>query len=126
VPHAVIFVDGLENIDVHGLGRHIRNHKEFSPKGTNVNFIEVLDDDSIAIRTYERGVEAETLACGTGSTASALVFALRAGIDKCVKVHTKSGEVLKVYFTRANNKFSDVWLEGNARIVYEGKFRPLA
>ncbi|MCX5705527.1 MAG: diaminopimelate epimerase [Candidatus Omnitrophica bacterium] len=121
VPHAVIFVDGLENIDVHGLGRHIRNHKEFSPKGTNVNFIEVLDNDSIAIRTYERGVEAETLACGTGSTASALVFALRAGINKSVKVHTRSGEVLKVYFNRVDDEFSDVWLEGNARIVYKGE-----
>ena len=126
VPHAVIFVDGLENIDVHSLGRHIRNHKEFSPKGTNVNFIEVLDNDSIAIRTYERGVEAETLACGTGSTASALVFALRAGINKYVFVHTRSGEVLKVYFNRTDNKFSDVWLEGKASIVYEGKYWSLA
>jgi len=122
VPHAVIFVEGLENIDVHHLGRHIRYHKEFSPRGTNVNFIEVLDDDSIAIRTYERGVEGETLACGTGSTASALIFALRAGMDKCVNVHTKSGEVLKVYFNRAGSKFSDVWLEGNARIVYKGAY----
>jgi len=122
VPHAVIFVDGLENIDVHGLGRHIRNHKEFSPKGTNVNFVEVLDDESIQVRTYERGVEAETLACGTGSTASALVFALRAGMNKCVNVHTRSGEVLKVYFNRTDNKFSDVWLEGNASIVYKGAY----
>ncbi len=122
VPHAVIFVDGLDNIDVHHLGRHIRYHKEFSPRGTNVNFIEVTADTGIDIRTYERGVEAETLACGTGSVASALVFALRAGIDDGVSVRTRSGEILRVFFKRSADKFRDVWLEGKARIVYKGVY----
>lgn len=119
VPHAVIFVQGLENIDVFGLGKAIRNHKEFSPRGTNVNFIEVLDSNSLGIRTYERGVEDETLACGTGSTASALIFALKSGAQNKINVHTKSGEILKIYF---KNDLSDVWLEGKARIVFNAEY----
>lgn len=119
VPHAVIFVQGLENINVFGLGRAIRKHKEFSPRGTNVNFIEVLNDNSLGIRTYERGVEDETLACGTGSTASALIFALKSGAQNKVNVHTKSGEILKVYF---KHDLSDVWLEGRGKIVYKGEY----
>jgi len=122
VPHAVIFVDGLGKINVDSLGRQIRYHKAFAPQGTNVNFIEVLDSNSIKIRTYERGVEAETLACGTGSTASALVLALSINAGNRVNVHTKSGEVLKVYFKKDNHKFNDVWLEGRAGIVYKGVY----
>jgi len=122
VPHAVIFVQGLEAIDVDGLGRLIRYHKAFMPQGTNVNFIEVAGNDSIAIRTYERGVEGETLACGTGSVASALVFALKNGLTLPVKVRTKSGEELTVYYTKTTSGFSDVWLEGRARIVYRGEY----
>ena len=122
VPHAVIFVEGLSGIDVDSLGRQIRFHKRLSPKGTNVNFIEVVDKGSIKIRTYERGVEAETLACGTGSTASALIFALKSGAKIPIKVHTRSKEVLKVYFRRSGNNFSDVWLEGRASAVYKGEY----
>ncbi|MBU1727266.1 MAG: diaminopimelate epimerase [Candidatus Omnitrophica bacterium] len=122
VPHTIIFVEGLEKIVIDDLGREIRYHKAFSPKGTNVNFIEVLNNDSIKIRTYERGVEAETLACGTGSTAAALIFALRAGLKNTVNVHTKSGEILKVFFDKANNNFKDVWLEGRAAIAYKGEY----
>jgi diaminopimelate epimerase len=122
VPHTVIFVNGLEKIDVEGLGRQIRFHKQFSPKGTNVNFIEVADKNSIKIRTYERGVEGETLACGTGSTASALIFAIKAKALNSVNVQTESQEVLKVYFNRNECKFRDVWLEGKARIVYTGVY----
>ena len=122
VPHTVIFVNGLEKIGVDGLGRQIRFHKKFAPKGTNVNFIEVIDSSSIKIRTYERGIEGETLACGTGSSASALIFVLKSGASGPIKVHTKSGEVLKVYFKRMGNRFSDVWLEGKASIVYKGEY----
>jgi len=72
VPHAVLFVEDLESIDVQGIGRAIRSHHAFKPHGTNVNFVKPVDDHTIAVRTYERGVEAETLACGTGSVASAI------------------------------------------------------
>lgn len=123
VPHAVIFVEGLGQIDVFNLGRQIRNHPAFSPKGTNVNFIEVLSDDSIRIRTYERGVEDETLACGTGSTASALIFSLKCRAQRKVSVYTKSGEILRVYFNKVKAGFNDVWLEGKARIVYQGEYK---
>ncbi|MFZ2603713.1 MAG: diaminopimelate epimerase [Candidatus Omnitrophota bacterium] len=124
VPHAVIFVNGIEKINVVSLGRQIRYHKNFSPKGTNVNFVEILNNNSILTRTYERGVEDETLACGTGSAASALltVYSLGLTTKKSVNVHTRSGEVLKVYFDRINNHFCNVWLEGKARIVYKGEY----
>ncbi len=122
VPHTVIFSEGLDAIDIVPLGRQIRNHKCFSPKGTNVNFVEVLGRDLIRVRTYERGVEDETLACGTGSTASALIFALASGISERVRVKTQSGEMLNIYFKKSGNSFSDVWLEGKAKIVYMGEY----
>ena len=122
VPHIVIFTQGLEKIDILPLGRLLRYHKEFSPRGTNVDFIEILSSNSIRIRTYERGVEDETLACGTGSVASALVFAVKTGINGKIFVHTQSGEVLKVYFKKDKTHFIDVWLEGKARKVYEGAY----
>lgn len=124
VPHTVVFVNGIEKIDVVNLGRQIRYHKDFSPKGTNVNFVEILNNNSILIRTYERGVEDETLACGTGSVASALLYAIRNTqyANPVINVHTRSGEVLKVYFDRINNHFRSVWLEGKARIVYKGEY----
>lgn len=124
VPHAVVFVEGLEKIDVAAIGRQIRYHKEFSPKGTNVDFVETIGNDSINVRTYERGVEDETLACGTGSAASALIF----GLLTCdlthleINVHTRSRETLKVYFDKKVNNFSNVWLEGKAEIVYKGEY----
>jgi len=121
VPHAVIFASGLEKIDVFNLGRFIRYHKKFTPRGTNVDFVEVLSRNSIAIRTYERGVEDETLACGTGSVASALIFALKAKPGNKISVRTKSGEILTVYFKRMGKNFSDVWLEGKAEIVFKGE-----
>ncbi len=122
VPHAVVFVEGLEGLDVDGLGRAIRWNDKFAPNGTNVNFVEVTGRDSIRVRTFERGVEGETLACGTGSTASALIFSLKNNSGRLVKVKTQSGETLKVYFNRKGELFSDVWLEGSARIVYKGEY----
>jgi diaminopimelate epimerase len=122
VPHTVIFASGLEKIDVFNLGRLIRYHKKFAPRGTNVNFLEILDKKSIAIRTYERGVEDETLACGTGSAASALIFALKARGGSKINVHTLSREVLTVYFNRLGKNFSNVWLGGKAKIVFKGEF----
>ncbi|MCK9604044.1 MAG: diaminopimelate epimerase [Candidatus Omnitrophica bacterium] len=122
VPHAVIFVQGLDKIDVDGIGRSIRYHRKFAPRGTNVDFVEILDRGSLKIRTYERGVESETLACGTGTVASALVFASKSKSINKVKVHTAGKEILTVYFKQVKNKFSDVWLEGRAKIVYQGEY----
>ena len=121
VPHTVIFVNGIDAINVNYIGKSIRYHKKFAPAGTNVNFVEVKAADTIVIRTYERGVEGETLACGTGSTAAALIFALKNNLNNLVKVQTQSGEILKVYFKRVNSKFQNVWLEGSARVVYKGE-----
>jgi len=121
VPHVVIFVNGIGDINVAQIGRNIRYHKKFAPAGTNVNFVEVENHNLIQIRTYERGVEGETLACGTGSVAAALIFALKKNLSKLVKVRTQSGEVLKIYFKREKNKFENVWLEGSARVVYKGE-----
>lgn len=122
VPHVVVFVNGIDNINVNHIGSAIRNHVEFAPRGTNVNFVEVKEPYLIRIRTYERGVEGETLACGTGSIAAALIFALKNNLNGLVKVQAQSGEILKVYFQRDNCKFSNVWLEGSAKIVYKGEY----
>jgi len=121
VPHTVIFVEGLNKIDVVRLGRQIRYHRHFAPAGTNVDFVEPINNNSLKIRTYERGVEDETLACGTGAVASSLIFALKTDAVNKVNVHTQGGEILKVYFYKDNTKISDVWLEGKARIVYTGQ-----
>ena len=84
VPHVVVFVNGIEKIDVDNIGQSIRNHVKFSPAGTNVNFVQILGRNLIQIRTYERGVEGETLACGTGSTASAVIFALKNNFNNLI------------------------------------------
>ncbi|MFH2137055.1 MAG: diaminopimelate epimerase [Candidatus Omnitrophota bacterium] len=124
VPHAIYFVEDLELAKVLLLGRLIRYHREFHPEGTNVDFVSIVDQENLAIRTYERGVEAETLACGTGSVASALIhhhkFISTPGSFK-INITTKSGEVLKIYFTYTGSEYEDVWMEGPARVVYEGE-----
>jgi diaminopimelate epimerase len=124
VPHAVVFVSGLDEIDVDNLGREIRLHRKFKPAGTNVDFVEVTGNKDINVRTYERGVEGETLACGTGSVASALITGLKAGISgaKPFIVHTRSGESIRVYFTLEKDKCNEVCLEGKVRIVYKGVY----
>ncbi len=122
VPHAVIFVEGLERIEVTQIGSLIRNHKRFAHKGTNVDFIEVLDKNSLRIRTFERGVEDETLSCGTGSVAAALIFALKTGTSRNINVHTRGKEILKVYFNRDAGAFRDVWLEGRSKIICKGVY----
>jgi len=124
VPHAVIFVEKAGIIDVDTIGSKVRNHVKFKPGGTNADFVEVLSADKIKVRTYERGVEGETLACGTGSAASALIYALRYASTKIgiIKVLTRGGETLKVYFKRSSGRFINVWLEGGARIIYRGVY----
>ncbi len=121
VPHAVVFACGLNEIDIVPLGRAIRYHKNFSPKGTNVNFVEVLSKNKVTVRTYERGVEDETLACGTGSVASALIYALKIGMINKVYVRTRSTEILTVYFRCDNKEVKDVWLEGKANVSFKGE-----
>lgn len=120
VPHVVIMVSDLEAAPVNALGRAIRYHNEFAPAGTNVNFIRLREDGDIDIRTYERGVEDETLACGTGSVAAALIANLHGHGHAPVKVYTRGGPVLKIHFERAGEAFSKIKLEGEARVVYEG------
>jgi diaminopimelate epimerase len=130
VPHAVIFAQGLSSMEIVDLGRQIRYHKAFAPKGTNVDFVEVVGEKYISIRTYERGVEDETLACGTGSVGSALItgykieqnLALKPQgiVQKSFNVQTRGGEILNICFTLKGKAFSDVWLEGRATIVYKG------
>ena len=125
VPHVVMFAEDLQNLDIVKLGRQLRHHKEFIPAGANADFVKILKDDKIILRTYERGVESETLACGTGSVASAIItsYELKNKNRKNeVSVMTWGGEVLKVYFHKDGDKISNVWLEGSARIVYYGRF----
>ena len=121
VPHAVIVVEDLDGVDVDGLGRTIRNHEQFKPAGTNVNFARQLNAQTIAVRTYERGVEAETLACGTGSVASAIALAIRHEMLPPVTVVTRSGERLTVHFQLTPQGVSNLFLQGSARLVYRGE-----
>ena len=121
VPHVVFFVEDVRKQDVVGIGRRIRYHNNFKPQGTNVNFVSVQSRKSITIRTYERGVEDETLACGTGATASVIASALQGKVVSPVLVTTASNSVLKVSFTHKDDKVGAVFLEGDARIIYEGQ-----
>ncbi|MCL2485324.1 MAG: diaminopimelate epimerase [Endomicrobia bacterium] len=120
VPHSVIFVGDIAKIDVFKYGRAIRNHKEFEPAGTNVNFVQILENNTILVRTYERGVEGETLACGTGITASAIISGLKGFTESPVKVIARGGDKLSVAFKNENDKITDVVLEGPAVIAFKG------
>jgi diaminopimelate epimerase len=122
VPHVVTFVDDLENTDVFNHGHTIRNHPHFAPAGTNANFAKVLSPGHISIRTYERGVEDETLACGTGMVASALIHHLLTGAPSPVKVDVEGGDTLTIGFEKiGENSFSKVTLTGPADFVFEGE-----
>lgn len=120
VPHAIIYSDDVDKDDILRVGQGIRFHKEFAPKGTNVDFVEKKADDTLKIRTYERGVEGETLACGTGVVASAILAALKKYVDPPVLVETRGGEILKVYFDEANGSIDEVYLEGSTKVAFEG------
>ena len=120
VPHAVVFVEDLEKTDVVRLGAALRYHTHFAPKGTNANFVGKLSDGSIAIRTYERGVENETLACGTGVVASALIFAAAEKTGGPIGVLVRGGNELSVDFRRDGERFTDVTLTGPAEFAFEG------
>ena len=117
VPHVVIFADNVENINVQQQGSKIRNHKTFAPKGTNVNFCKILDKNTITIRTYERGVEGETMACGTGAMASAIISKEKGMAIYPVNVITKGGGIIKI--TYESNSY---YIEAEARLVFNGTF----
>jgi diaminopimelate epimerase len=121
VPHAVVLVDDLDDTDVGQIGAALRHHHHFQPRGTNVNFVRQLGPQNLAIRTYERGVEAETLACGTGVVASALVVAALTGAESPVRVLVKGGDTLSVDFLRSADGFSHVILTGPADFVFAGE-----
>ncbi len=121
VPHAVHFLRDLDGFDVFTTGRAIRTHDHYQPAGTNANFVAVVDDHTLRVRTYERGVEDETLACGTGSVASALIAARKGFVQSPVDVRVQSGELLRIYFEKTAEGFRNVYLEGKAKVVYQGK-----
>ena len=120
VPHVVIRVADIEQAPVLPMGREIRYHQRYAPAGTNVNFVQIGDDGSLLIRTYERGVEDETLACGTGSVASALLASIKDETGSPATVLTRGGEVLNIHFQRREVDFFEVFLEGDTTMVYEG------
>ena len=120
VPHAVLFVRSVRSIDVAKQGRAIRYHSAFAPSGTNVNFVEIGRGNRIYVRTYERGVEGETLACGTGVVASSILSNLRRGLRSPILVTTRGGDHLRVGFSMVNGQARKVTLQGPARIVYRG------
>lgn len=118
-PHLVRFVPEVAKVDVVREGRRIRSSKKFAPEGVNVDFVEVARD-MLHVRTYERGVENETLSCGTGVTAAALVAACKfTPVRGSYLIQTPGGQ-LKVSFNQHRNTFADVWLEGPVKMVFEG------
>ncbi len=121
VPHVVLWVNDVDAAAVFKAGRAIRYHEHYAPAGTNVNFVQALEDGALAIRTYERGVEDETLACGTGSVAAALIASAKGMVTSPAALNTRGGECLKIYFDKQGHGFHDVFLEGDARVIYEGK-----
>lgn len=121
VPHAVIFVDDIQGTDVVGLGRQLRHHPVFAPAGTNVNFVG-RSAEGLAIRTYERGVEDETMACGTGVVAGALIAAAKGMADSPVAMVTSGGIALRVQFTgNTGDAVDQVLLKGPAHLIYKGE-----
>ena len=117
VPHYVLFVTDVDKIDVEKIGRKYRYHKSFQPWGTNTNFVQIIDNENLKMRTYERGVEEETLACGTGTISSAILARLQKNIDLPVTIQAPGG-LLRVDF---DNDMTKILLEGQAKIVYFGE-----
>lgn len=129
-PHAIMFVDdsgdermhSVDDVDIDAWGPSLRSNNQFSSDGANANFVEITSPSSIRLRTFERGVEAETGACGTGAIASAIISALHRDLHAPIEVTTTSGEKLWVDFRIADDRVTDVSLEGGADVVYRGEF----
>lgn len=148
VPHAVMFVENVEGVDVVSLGRKVRFHPRFQPKGANANFVHVTGKNTISARSsacvpaciltqggrdacatisariYERGVEDETLASGTGCAACAVISSLVKGLTPPIRVRTRGGTVLTVDFKKKRDDISQLTVSGPARLVYEGVYHP--
>jgi diaminopimelate epimerase len=119
-PHYVVEVDNVEQVDVPKEGAAIRYNDRFKAEGTNVNFVKYLDD-ALEIRTYERGVEDETLSCGTGVTAAALCLAEKKGaVAGVVQIHSAGGQ-LKVAYKKNEDRYTDIWLIGPGKFVFKGE-----
>lgn len=126
VPHAVVVVDDLEQVAIKEDGAALRFHEHFSPKGTNVNFMQVLEPGSLAIRTYERGVEDETLACGTGMVANAIIHHQLTEQASPISVRVRGGDTLRVGFDAeagadGKTQYTNVTLTGPAQLVFKGE-----
>lgn len=120
-PHYISYDENNTQRDIIEFGKEIRYSEEFKEKGTNVNLVSELGDNHIRVRTYERGVENETFACGTGATACGLSFALRNNIDSgVIDVDVKGGK-LKIHLIRNKESFSNIWLEGPAEFIFKGE-----
>ncbi|MCE2983534.1 MAG: diaminopimelate epimerase [Parachlamydia sp.] len=121
VPHAVFFVEHLSQINLKSFGPYVRFHSFWQPKGTNVSFAEKRGDGQFAIRTYERGVESETLACGTGATAVALAASYEFNLQAPLSIMTESGESLQIDFKGKGGQFSEVVMKGPVQFIYNGE-----
>ncbi len=121
VPHAIIFFESLDNVPVAELGRAVRLHSRFAPAGTNADFVQVLEGNRIRVRTYERGVEDETLACGTGAVASAIISKHLGKVASTPVLVTMKGGELKIDFAELGNDYSQVWLMGPVDTVFAGE-----
>lgn len=122
VPHAVLFVDSYDGVDICQLGSRIRHHQEFMPAGTNVNFVMPMEDGAFKVRTYERGVEDETMACGTGAVAAALIAAVRAKAASPVRIVTSGNDQLSIIFDLQEGPAAkNVFLKGPAHVIYKGE-----
>jgi diaminopimelate epimerase len=124
VPHVVTFLDdeaALDQLDVDGLGRVLRHHTAFAPRGVNANFAARRSDGSFRMRTYERGVEMETLACGTGAVAVGLMAHRKFGSAAPILIHPTGGGLLKIGFRESGDGFADVTLAGPAELIAEGE-----
>ena len=119
-PHHICYVDDIDNYDVFNQGKKIRDGAPYYKEGTNVNFVKSISEDHIFVRTYERGVEDETLSCGTGVTAAALVQGLKGG-NSPIKVKTLGGELQISFEKDTENKFNNIHLIGPATLVFSGK-----
>lgn len=118
VPHAVVFVNDISKANVRAMGAALRNHRYFAPAGTNVNFVSVTDRNRLTVRTYERGVEDETLACGTGAAASAFIAHALDLVETRVEVQTSGGELLGVSIENGS-----VFLSGKVVYAFSGRLR---
>lgn len=126
VPHAVLFMEQNHEAPVLEWGRTIRFHAHFAPAGTNVNFVQHLGANRLSVRTYERGVEGETMACGTGAVASAIIAGMLGQVAPPVAVTTSGREELIIHYRLAGGAVDEVYLEGPANVIYEGQLHPEA